>query len=126
MDPITAVGLIASIVQLIDTISKVISYLNDVKDTPKDRAKLARKASSLLLLLTDLRYRVEETNSTDSWFIGLRLLAGHGGPLIQFKEIKKVGKALWWTYNKKEIDIIFSKIKRLKTLASLALQKDYL
>jgi hypothetical protein len=140
MDPITAVGLIASIVQLIDTISKAISYLKDVKDAPKDRAKLAREASSLLLLLTDLRYRVEETNSTDSWFIGLRSLAGHGGPLIQFKEameeladrlkpttgIKKVGKALWWAHDKEEIDIILSKIERLKTLASLALQKDHL
>lgn len=31
------VGLIASIVQLIDTISKAINYLNDVKDAPKDR-----------------------------------------------------------------------------------------
>lgn len=83
---------------------------------------------------------MEETNSTDSWFIGLRSLAGHGGPLIQFKEaieeladklkpttgIKKVGNALRWAHDKEEIDAILSNIEKLKTLASLALQKDHL
>lgn len=41
--------------------SKVVTHLNDVKDAPKERAKLVREATRLLALLTDLRYRVEET-----------------------------------------------------------------
>ena len=74
MDPITALGFAAGIVQLIDATSKAINYLNDVKDAPKDRARLARETAGLLSLFTDLRYRVEDTNSTDPWFVGLRSL----------------------------------------------------
>jgi hypothetical protein len=140
MDPVTGVGLAASIVQLIDVTTKAIKYLNDVKDAPKDRAKLAKEATSLLVLLTDLRYRVEEAKSTDSWFTGVRSLGVEGGPLDQLKEameelarklkpettIKKFGKMLLWTLDKNKISDILSKIERLKTLVILALDKDHL
>jgi hypothetical protein len=140
MDPVTTVGLAASIIQLIDATTKAIKYLNDVKDAPKDRARLAREATSLLALLTDLRYRVEEAKSMDPWFTGVRLLGVEGGPLEQFKEaieelarklkpksgVMKFGKALLWTLDKNEINKILSKIERLKTLVGLALQKDHL
>ncbi|KAH0551049.1 hypothetical protein GP486_007597 [Trichoglossum hirsutum] len=140
MDPVTAVGLAASIVQLIDGTAKVIKYLNDVKDAPKDRARLAREATSLLAILTDLRYKVEEANPTDPWFTGVLSLGVEGGPLDQFNEaleeltrklkpekgIKKLSKTLLWTLDKIEIDRAFTKIERLKTLVSLALQDDHL
>ena len=140
MDPITAIGFAANIVQLIDATSKTISYLNDVKDAPKDRAKLARETAGLLSLLIDLRYQVEDTNSTDPWFTGLQSLGGEGRPLEEFKRameelaekliptsaVKKFGRALRWTLDKKEINTILSKIERLKTLVGLALQKDHL
>jgi hypothetical protein len=140
MDPVTVVGLAAGIVQLIDATAKAVKYLNDAKDAPKDRARLAREAASLLALLTDLRYRVEEAKVTDPWFTGVRLLGVKGGPLEQFKEaieklarklkpesgVKKFGKALLWTLDKDEINNILSEIERLKTLVSLSLQKDHL
>lgn len=86
MDPITVVGFLAAVVQLIDITSKVVNHFNGVKNAPKDRAKLAREATGLLLLFTDLRCRVEEvTTSTDSWFTGLRSLGKEGGPLMEFK-----------------------------------------
>ena len=108
MDPITVVGLAASIVQLIDATTTAIKYLNGVKDAPKDRATLAREGSSLLALFIDLRYRVEEVDSMGVWFAGVRSLGVEGGPLDQFKDameelarklkpeagIKKFGKAL--------------------------------
>lgn len=61
MNLITGVSFIAVIVQLIDVTSKVVNYLNDVKDTPKDQAKISREAAledlaGLPLLFTDLRY----------------------------------------------------------------------
>jgi hypothetical protein len=140
MDPVTVVGLAASIVQLIDVTTKVTKYLNDVKDAPKDRARLAREATNTLALLTDLRYRVEEANSTDSWFTGVRSLGVAGGPMDQFKEameelaaklqpvtgIKKIGKTLHWTLDKNKISDILAEIERLKTLVILALDKDHL
>lgn len=55
MDPITVVGFLAAVVQLIDVTSKVISYFNNVKDAPKDRVRLIHEAIGLLVLFADLR-----------------------------------------------------------------------
>ena len=143
MDPVTAVGLLASIVQLIDVTSKTVKYLNEVKHAPKERAKFAREATSLLSLFTDLRYRVEEsqeTASTDPWFGGLKSLGCQGGPLDDFKitmedladrlkparGVRKIERALCWTFEKKEIDVILLKIERLKSSVNYALQNDHL
>jgi hypothetical protein len=140
MDPVTAIGLVANIIQLIDATTTAIKYLNDVKDAPKDRATLAREAANLLVLLMDLRCKVEEAEPTDPCFIGVRSLGVKGGPLDQFKEamenlakemkpqtgVKKLGKTLLWTLDKNNISDILSKIERLKTLVILALGKDHL
>ena len=135
MDPITAaVGFVAAVVQLIEVTSKVVNYFNDVKDAPKDRAKLAREAAGLLVLFIDLRYRAEETDSTDPWFTGLHSLRG---PLREFKSameniadqlapVPNLKRVLRWTLEKKEIDAILWKLERLKTLVVLALQQDHL
>ena len=134
------VSFLAVVVQLIDVTSKAVQYFNDVKDAPKDRAKLAREAANILPLFTELRYRVEETTSTDLWFTGLRSLGGEGGSLMEFKTAMEsiadklnpatsfvnLKRVLRWTLDKREIDAILSKIERLKTLVSLALQKDHL
>ena len=140
MDPITVVGFIAVVVQLIDVTSKAVNYFNDVKNAPKDRAQLAREATNLLSLITQLRYQVEESTSTDPWFTSLRTLGAKNGPLIELKSemeiiadklapasgFVNVRRALRWTLDKKEVDAILSKIERLKTLIGLALQKDHL
>ena len=85
MDPITVVGFLVAVVQLIDVTSKAVNYFNDVKDALRERAKLAREATTLLPLFTELRYRVKETTSADPWFTGLRSLGGEGGRLMEFK-----------------------------------------
>jgi hypothetical protein len=140
MDPVTAVGLAASIIQLINITMTAIKYLNDVKDAPKDRSRLALEATSLLVLLTDLRYRVEEVRATDPWLTAVASLGVEKGPLEQFRDAietltrklkpktgkKKLGMALLWSLDKKEIDDILSKIERLKPLIGLALQSDHL
>ncbi|KAK0708222.1 hypothetical protein B0H67DRAFT_648312 [Lasiosphaeris hirsuta] len=87
MDPVSVLGVIAAIIQLIETTANIISYVNDIKDAPAKRAQVARHTSSLLALLTDLRYRVEEANSTsDPWFEALRGLGVQEGPLVQLKD----------------------------------------
>lgn len=134
------VGFVAAVVELINVTSKVITYLFDVKDAPKERTKLAREAAGLLALFTNLNDRVEETTSTDPWFIGLRSLGAKEGPLGQFKiameeiadklapatGIVKVKRVLCWPLDKKEVDAILTKIERLKSLVNLALQNDLL
>lgn len=137
MDPVTAVSLAASIVQLIDATTKTIRYLNDVKDAPKERSRLALEATRLLVLLTDLRYKVDEARATNPL---LTAVASLREPLEQFKEaietlkrklkpkagLGKLGTALLWSLDKKEIDDILSQIERLKSLIGLALQRDQL
>lgn len=140
MDPVTVAGFVAAVVQLIHVTSKVVNYLNSVTNAPKDRAKLVREATGLLLLFTDLRCRVDDTiTSTDPWFISLRSLGEKGGPLMEFKSAMedvadklapvtggmRLRRVLRWTLDKKEVEATLSKIERLKTLIGLALQKDH-
>lgn len=137
MDPVTALGLVASIVQLIDTTTTVIKYLNDVEKAPKDQARLAQEATNLLPLLTSMRDTVKEAKATDQCFSRICSLGSMNGPLDQLKEamedlakkvqpetgFKKIGKALLWTIDKKECNEILEKIERVKTLIVLTLQE---
>ncbi|OAP57703.1 hypothetical protein AYL99_08441 [Fonsecaea erecta] len=132
MDPVSALGLASSLPSLIETTVQIIGYVNDVKDAPSERAQFARHASSLLAMLTDLRYRVEESQSTsDAWFRATRSLGTEGGPLDQLRDqlerlatkfepprrrLQKVGRALIWTLDKKEIEEVLRQIEQVKTL----------
>jgi FtsZ-binding cell division protein ZapB len=139
MDPLS---LTVSIAALIGTTMKVLGYINDVKTASKERAKLASEATNLLALLTSMRYKVEEVEQEkNTWYDSIRsLLGGTNGPLDQFRSIleelaeklapatslKKFGRTLIWTLDKKECIDILDKVERLKTLIGLALQEDHL
>ncbi len=138
MDPLS---LTVSITTLIGATAQVVSYLNDIKDAPKERAKLASEAACLYPLLIQLKYRVEEAKAGDKWYDSTRtLLGGQNGPLDQFGNalaeltaklmpaagLKEFGRKLIWTLDKKECADIVAKIERLKTLTGLALQEDTL
>ena len=83
MDPITGLGLVASVIQIIGATSTAIKYLNDAKDAPKDRAQLAQKVTNILVLLTQLRYRLEGADTKGAWYDGIRRLGIDNGPLQQ-------------------------------------------
>ena len=138
MDPITVVSLAATVAQLFDATSKVVKYLHDVKNAPKECRQLAREISNLLPLFNDLKYRIEDSKSEDPLFNSLKSLGGKGSPLEAFRDtleqtatklgprlgIHRVTAALSWTIEKKEVDSLLAKIERLKSLIGLALQKD--
>ncbi len=140
MEPVSAAGLVASVLQIITATAQTIQYLNDVKDAPKDRAKIAQEASNLLVLLTSLRYRLDDASPTDPWFARLLTLGGPGGPLEQYGNtmeelavklraksgIQSLGQRLIWTIDKKQIKDVLDRIERLKSLIGLALQEDNL
>ncbi|KAH7411643.1 hypothetical protein DE146DRAFT_674164 [Phaeosphaeria sp. MPI-PUGE-AT-0046c] len=137
MDPLSAT---ASVIAILQLSAKVLSYLNDVKDTSKSRAQCAIEASNLHNLLTNLRFRLEEGHSHEPWFRAVQALAVENGPLDQFKQaletlqakmtdggrLKKVREALLWNFKKEEIDAILARMERLKTLVEIALQTDHL
>lgn len=90
MDPVTATGLVAAVIQLIGATSAAIGYANEIRDASADRAQFAQEAASLLVLLTNLRSRLDKvkanSSGTDPWFISLQGLGVEGGPLAQLQE----------------------------------------
>ncbi|KAF2497867.1 hypothetical protein BU16DRAFT_506527 [Lophium mytilinum] len=130
----------ASIIAVLQLTSKLISYLDDVKDAPKDRDQWAIEASNLSSLLTQLRYRCTETSSNEPWYASVRELGVHNGPLDQYKlaledlqakvqkgkGLKDVLHSLQWKFVKKEVKETMMRIERLKTLVQNALQLDHL
>lgn len=138
MDPLSISASIIAVLQLTATL---VTYANDVKDAPKDRARFAIEASSLSSLLTSLRYGIEEGRSkSEDWFKEVESLGRPGGPLDQYKtalEMLKdkiqnrnglagVGYALLWKFSKEEVASILQRIERIKSLIQIALQMDHL
>ncbi|KAF2452524.1 hypothetical protein BDY21DRAFT_359136 [Lineolata rhizophorae] len=136
MDPLSATACIITILQLS---SKVVGYLNNVKDASKEHAKCAVEFSNLQTLLLKLRFHLEEGSADIQWYTAISDLAIENGPLDQFKQaletlpnsmtdggrLKKTGEALVWKFKKEEIASILDRIERLKTLVEIALQMDH-
>ena len=138
MDPVSAIGLVASIVQLIGTTSKVIKYVDDIRDAPKERASLASEAANLVPLLMTLKLRAETSSSAYPWFSSLKSLGLPGGPLTELQVLmeqlggklklrnKKLSGHLLWPSDQKECLALLAKIERVKSLIGLAMQDDHL
>ncbi|KAH5034899.1 hypothetical protein HBI75_092960 [Parastagonospora nodorum] len=136
MDPMSAT---ASVIAILQLSAKVLSYLNDVKDTSKGRVQCAIEASNLHSLLTNLRFRLEDGHGHQPWFSAVQALAVENGPFDQFKQaletlqtkityggrLKKAREALLWKFKKEEVDAILARMERLKTLVEIALQMDH-
>ncbi|KAK4968766.1 hypothetical protein LTR28_001540, partial [Elasticomyces elasticus] len=136
MDPLSVTGSIIAILQITST---VICYLAAIKDAPKESRKFAIEASNLFGLLTNLRYRLEDSNGDKEWFVAVRRLAVTNGPLDQYKAaleqlqskinpahgLKKVAHAMKWKFDKSEVESIMLRIERLKSLTQIALEMDH-
>lgn len=137
MDPLS---ITASIIAVLQLTSEVIKYLDDVKDAPKDRARLVTEASNLYSLLMNLKYRLEEGHSNEPWYNAIKSLNTPNGPFDQYKDVLeelqrktfitsragKVVHALIWKFNKAEVDGMLSRMERLKNLIQISLQMDHL
>lgn len=142
MDPLSAIGAGASLIQLINTAAQVIKYMNEIKNAPKERIRLARELGSLYSVLVDLEGRLEECENEkeNEWVGGLKSLAVAHGPMEQLdtalshilrklkpivgSRFKQIGKTLAWPFTKKEIEQILSQIERHKSTINFALQGD--
>ena len=137
MDPLSAT---ASIISVLRFSSKVLGYLNDVKDASKDRARCTIEATHLHSLLTTLRFRLEEGSASAEWHTAVQTLTIKDGPLDQFIQaldelqpimvaggkMRKIGESIVWRFKKEEIASILHRIERLKTCVEIALQMDHL
>ena len=140
MDLVTAVGLVASLVQLVRVTAKTIKYLSEIREAPKDVQDLSQEAANVLALLNHLRFRIKSIPESDPWFLGVRGLGVENGLLEQLQRaleelakklkprtgVKKLGRTLLWTIDKGEFEEILRKIERCKTSIGFALQEDTL
>ena len=130
----------ASIIAVLELTASVVQYLSDMKDASKDRQTLLVEISSVSSLLYTLKDLAERAEWGDTWLATMKSLMVPNGPLEQFKvaledlasilmpvnKLMKIGNAMTWPFQKKEIRNILNAIERQKTLFALALQNDHL
>jgi hypothetical protein len=130
----------ASFIAILQLTNKVIQYLSDVNDAPKDCQQCIIEASNLLTPLLSLRYRAEQAQVGDPWFEQLRKLNVRDGPLDQYKQsldqlcsiaeqrdgALELKRRLLWKFSKKEVMNILARMDRVKSLISIALEMDHM
>lgn len=148
MDPLSFV---ASLITILDLTFTVVEYINDVKDSRQERIRLRDEitsASGTLHMLYDRIKREQKRMDEDpdgsgqSWMSSVMTLGVPKGPLEQFKEVldelagqmspptgngrmlRKLGKSLAWSFQRRDIERYISVIERKKALFLLALQND--
>ena len=142
MDPVTAVGASANVLQLIAVAGKAIKYLKDIKNAPQEHLRLVQEINSLYGLLIELESRIDEANASEDgkWLRGIQSLAVKSGPVEQLRaalesivdrvkpatKMKRIGKTLMWPYTKKEVEEILKEVERRKSTIDFALQGDQL
>lgn len=130
MDPVTAVGLVVSMVQLSGTAKAIlcplIQYYDAVKNAPK-RSKELRKE---LHALCDIIEQLEDVVTTNTLFEGSTPLresiADFHSMLNEMSERVKPSKTkgvglLKWPFTKEENDRLLERISRYKSTFNLAL-----
>lgn len=133
-----AVGIVGSIISVLQLSAKVVKYLAATKDASVDCQRLLLEIQSVTGLLYMLKERLAGAGSeTLPW---THSLDAPEGPVTQFRQAleelvpkllpaegwKKVGKTLSWPFKKEEIMAILGRIERQKSLFGLALENDHL
>ncbi|KAJ7483667.1 ankyrin repeat domain-containing protein [Mycena latifolia] len=127
-----ALGTIASVLQLVDTVLKAREYIKDFHEAPKDQKKLFSEMEGLKALLVELDTRVTSSPSSEAFQHMV-------GPLAAFKTtmdhvteklgpvegLLKFTKRLSWTlWSKKEVAGYLDDLERFKVLINLWLTMD--
>jgi hypothetical protein len=137
MDPLS---ITVSVLALIQLTEKVIGYVKQTKDAPKERTRVLREASGLMGLLSTLKDLIDDCHPSDPWLRATSGLATPDGPLDQYKLVletlvpkvipfqgfRKAGQVLAWKFSKEEILSLLSQIERLKSLINIALEMDHM
>jgi len=130
----------ASIIAVVQIAGSVITYLNDVKNAPKECRKCVVEISNSNTLLLKLDLWLSESNSEDPWYVEVHALAIKDGPLDQYKQalqhlltkvepknkVQKLANVLTWNFIKEEVAGVLARMERLKSLVSIALEMDHL
>lgn len=138
-----AFGLVPNIIATIETVYKVIKFLEEIKSSGLDCNKYISEASSSYIILEQVQQRLHSNaaggHTVQPWSNHLQALAGEDGVLKQYKsDMEQVMKILLqiknyrfrrvfvWHREKGKIEDIFSKAERHKSAIQLALSHDQL
>ncbi|KAJ6614000.1 hypothetical protein B0H10DRAFT_1951025 [Mycena sp. CBHHK59/15] len=128
------VGLVASILQLIDTAAKAWDYVKGFHDAPKDQRKLLLEIRNLEPLVRELDKRIASKISATL----VNSIQQFKEPLVQLKGtmerlmikldsvgISKISTCLTWPlWGKEDIQEGFNTIERFKSLLNVWLSMD--
>jgi ankyrin repeat protein len=132
MDPITAVGLVASVVQIADASFRIMKVLETLKEGAKDRRKLSDEITVLWMTLRNLETQFAPLSGevSGAWMKPLDGLAEPGGVFDQLRAAldevyeklatseSSFGRAmqtLRWPLTQAYVDRTVAKIERLKS-----------
>ena len=136
-----ALGVVASIVSILQLSDVVVRYLSKVRSASKDCSLLILEISSTAGVLGSLEKLVADQDGHEigSWLPTVRLLECSGGPLDLYhkalermKELleplvktSKLSNHLTWPFKQNEIQELFDRIKRQHSLFNVALVSDH-
>ncbi|KAJ7159603.1 ankyrin repeat-containing domain protein [Mycena filopes] len=128
-----ALGIVASILQLVDIAVKGGEYIHDFRHAPQEQKKLLSEVGELRPLLAELQSRISASTSS-------KMLSQVRAPLVAFeltmgaftetlrpedKTMAKISKRLaWMMWNKKEANEYLSKFEQFKSLLNSWLLLD--
>jgi hypothetical protein len=131
------VSLAASIVAFIDVASKIVVYINSIKDAQQHTVQLAQDISNNASLMFRLRWRLIDPNTADAWKNQVSNMLNEF--LVQMKDqladlaaqlhvdatgLSKLSHSLLWPLRKREVKDMLARIDRLNSLVSLALEDN--
>ena len=133
-----ALGVVSSLVTILELSGHVLDYLHKVKDASKDSERIVLELCNLNGFLASLKELLARADSKETWLATVRSLAVPKGPIAQYEDalkrlasklepvvgLKKAGKAMRWPFEKKEVLHTLNNLERQKTMFMLALQND--
>ena len=136
MDPL---GAAASIIAVLQLTTSIIKYLDGVKGTSEDHARLRSVLCSAREILYIVDSRITAARNGDPWSANLQSLCAKDGPLDQFrlalqmiesrtlppKGSKRLTTAIIWPFRKGEVNELLSHLEYLKSLFFFAQQNDH-
>ena len=135
------IGVVGSIVGILQLTGVVVGYLNSVKEASNDCNRLMVEISSTSGLLHGLKALLAELETDETtWSATIRSLASPNSPLDQLRAtlerlskhlkplagLKLVGRSLVWPFKKGEVKDILRAVERQKNSLILALQNDHM
>ena len=135
MEPL---GATASVIAVLQLLSKVVEYINSASGAPKERRRLREELRVCENVLQQLKDEADDSEEGKLWSETIKALEAPGAPLgrleIALSEIearlkpkegmRKALSSVEWPFHEKGIKEIFQTIEREKSLLQLALANN--